>query len=55
MMRELDSLILMILKLIVLVVNTGEEKVKVPTCFFMRRLRKHPLDWNLKILSNSLV
>jgi hypothetical protein len=55
MMKELDSLILMILKLIVSVVNTGEGRVKVPTCLSMRKLKKHRLGWSLKIMNNNQV
>lgn len=55
MMRELESLILMILRLIALVENTGEGKVKVPTYLSMRKLRKHPLGCSLKIMSNNQV
>jgi len=51
-MKELDSLILMILKSIASVVNTGEERVRVLTYLFMRKLRKHLLGWSLKIMSN---
>jgi len=52
-MKELDSLILMILKSIASVVNTGEERVRVLTYLSMRKLRKHLLGWSLKIMSNN--
>jgi len=52
MMKELDNLILMILKLIASEENIGEGKVKVLISLFMKKLRKLHFAFNL-IIKNS--
>mgnify|MGYP006910302562 FL=1 len=46
MIKELDNLTRMTLKLIVLEASIGGVKAKVHTSFFMKKSKKHLLDLN---------
>ena len=54
MMKESDSLILMILNLIVLVVSIGEDKVRVHISLYMKRCIRNLLDWNSHQLKKKI-